>query len=571
MNVYNSLTQPESGAKEQAIAQYNASKSLALQKKSEYTDPLSMIGAELAQSGLGGTAKRLAKRTGFKSLEGLGDNVSKYGVKEGLKRTLVNLQKEGIKKGTSLLDTQTDMATKLLNRVGVPGGLNDADTDFLKNGGKISDMLNNKLTNLSKSYRGGTPSLPSADADPVSTLVDTADTGVGRDLTASQLQGLVDRTGGQDAARSLFSTLSNTPLKPATSQFATRTADALTPDSSQTGWLRQLASRGDDILKNPSSFQGSVSSPYGTYNPGGSAPKIDPATPDVSVPKINPADVSTAPDATSATGGYSRGALQIDAKVPLKQGPDPVADPVADAGKKPLFDLQDLRDSTKRDAGNPFGAVDPNKPDPAGWKAERLRRAKNIQQGVDDIKNDPVKTAAYEDLDRVDVPDYLGTGVSGPARIDAIRANFETRENFLNIAPDKGLNPASEPDGTPPKSTIDTSPKVPDPTPDIQPAPKADPTPTTPDPDPTPDVSVPKPTASSLDAIAGTSDESNVATILKTATIDSTVADDNPLGDVVTGLLGVGALIAPMFIHENSNPLQKTITTSYQEGATAAG
>ena len=187
----------------------------------------------------------------------------------------------------------------------------------------------------------------------------------------------------------------------------------------------------------------------------------------------------------------------------------------------------------------------------------------------------------YTKYDSANIPPISAT-VDGPDRVNALKQTYSEAEQYLGIDNNRNLqiDTLSPPASSKTDDSFDasklTDPKdLPPPDASLFPPPKADPTPdpkadvSTPTPDP--DVSVPKPTASSLDAIAGTSDESNVATLLKTATIDSTVADDNPLGDIVTGLLGVGALVAPLFIHENSNPLQQTISSGYQEGATEAG
>ena len=583
MNIYNSLTSPEAGAKEQAIAQYNASKSLALQKKSEYTDPLTLIGAELAQSGLGGTAKRLAKRTGFNSLNNVVENIQKNGLSKGLTKTLGQLQTEGQAKGGSIIDRITSQASKKLNGIGLPA-VTDVEKGVLQKGGDIKSLLQSRSQTI-KSSAEAFASRGQSQTDVASMLKKYGKTGqgfadaqdldksgiinIGKGVASKKIQGysepvpdVLDDEGNviPDEATKIAEKRADDlasgaldPSKPLDQLFLQQTEAVLKKSGKEPATPDTAVTDPDESPDLLSDLQAKIASPYPSPIDTGKF-----------VQKINPADVSDAPSAIGIQGSYSRGGVKIQAAAPDKG--------------TPKF--------------NPYGQRDPTVSDGLGWKAESARRKQAIQDtvmGNYDKTKDATQVEAVGDIytkyDSANIPPISAT-VDGPDRVNALKQTYSEAEQYLGIDNNRNLQidtlspPASSKtddsfdaskltdpkDLPPPDASLFPPPKA-DPTPDIQTAPKTPVSTPTSD----PDVSVPKPTASSLDAIAGTSDESNVATLLKTATIDSTVADDNPLGDIVTGLLGVGALVAPLFIHENSNPLQQTITSGYQEGATEAG
>ena len=58
--------------------------------------------------------------------------------------------------------------------------------------------------------------------------------------------------------------------------------------------------------------------------------------------------------------------------------------------------------------------------------------------------------------------------------------------------------------------------------------------------------------------------------ILSDLTADSAVLDENPIGDVITGILGIGSLVASAFGGDDTPSWEPTLQSAYQAGTSSA-
>jgi hypothetical protein len=567
---YNILTQGPEASATSAMAQYNASKSLASQKKAEYTDPLSLVGVELVQHGLGNTIKNVAKKTGFNSLNNVVENIQKNGLSKGLTKTLGQLQTEGQAKGGSIIDRITSQASKKLNGIGLPA-VTDLEKGVLQKGGDIKSLLQSRSQTI-KSSAEAFASRGQSQADVASMLKKYGKTGqgfadaqdvdksgiinIGKGVASKKIQGysepvpdVLDDEGNviPDEATKIAEKRADDlasgaldPSKPLDQLFLQQTEAVLKKSGKEPATPDTAVTDPDEAPDLLSDLQSKIASPYPSPIDTGKF-----------VQKINPADVSDAPSAIGIQGSYSRGGVKIQASVPDKG--------------TPKF--------------NPYGQRDPTVSDGLGWKAESARRKQAIQDtvmGNYDKTKDATQVEAVGDIytkyDSANIPPISAT-VDGPDRVNALKQTYSEAEQYLGINNNRNLqiDTLSPPAQSKTDDNFDasklTDPKdLPPPDASLFPPPKAE-AEAGPAPPKEPSADTPKPDVDTSPSIL-TATEPKVESGLEKVVGESAIGDATGIGDLVTGALGVAALVAPLFIHENTKPLAPSISAGFQAGAT---
>ena len=327
-------------------------------------------------------------------------------------------------------------------------------------------------------------------------------------------------------------------------------------------------------------------------------------------PDINPADIDQ--DEPSAAKFGARVA-QIKSKLEVSSepfkidnpyarqtpAPDPVPTPAVLA--EPEDDLKPIAPTIKQTPQFQQAVVKQAdfEPDPVGWKAELASRKNNLETKV----NDSLDKEGGEDFvgrvtdifDKANIPKPLSDTVDGSDRISALRGAYSKSESLVGGVPyDEPFRPTPTPRPVVPETQAFRPPQAaprptlqPDP-PTPQPRPTPQPDPPTPAPRPTPSADpatpniapAPKATPSAdpelppvdplpvKPVVSDVADD--VAGDLAKATEVSEVADENPLGDILTAGLGIASLVASAFDKPESAPVLPTLQSSYQMGTSSA-
>ena len=336
-------------------------------------------------------------------------------------------------------------------------------------------------------------------------------------------------------------------------------------------------------------------------------------------PDINPADIDQ--DEPSAAKFGARVA-QIKSKLEVSSEPFKIDNPYArQAPADPLptpavladDDLKPITPVIKQTPQFQQAVVKQAdfEPDPEGWKAELASRKNNLESKVNDSldKGGEDFVGRVTDIfDNANIPKPLSDSVDGPDRISALRGAYTKAEGVVGGVPyDEEIRPTPAPRPVVPETQafrppeaaprtnnpyIAQDPPTPQPRgiaqdpaqpptpqpPTPQPrAPQPDVDPATPNiasaPKATPSVDPELPTTTPLtkSVVSDTvSTGDDIAGDLAKATEVSEVADENPLGDILTAGLGIASLVASAFDKpEASSPLP-TLQSSYQMGTSSA-
>ena len=329
-------------------------------------------------------------------------------------------------------------------------------------------------------------------------------------------------------------------------------------------------------------------------------------------PDINPADIDQ--DEPSAAKFGARVA-QIKSKLEVssepfkidnpyaRQTPVPAADPVPTPAVLADDDLKPITPVIKQTPQFQQAVVKQAdfEPDPDGWKAELASRKNNLETKV----NDSLDKEGGEDFvgrvtdifDKANIPKPLSDTVDGADRISALRGAYSKSESLVGGVPyDEEIRPTPAPRPVvpetqafrPPQAAPRPTPQPDPPTPQPRPQPQPDPPTPAPRPTPQPDVDPATPNIAPAPKATPTADPElppvdplpakpvvsdvadDVAGDLAKATEVSEVADENPLGDILTAGLGIASLVASAFDKPESTPVLPTLQSSYQMGTSSA-
>tara|TARA_R110001606_G_scaffold269605_2_gene418169 strand:- start:1519 stop:3897 length:2379 start_codon:yes stop_codon:yes gene_type:complete len=332
-------------------------------------------------------------------------------------------------------------------------------------------------------------------------------------------------------------------------------------------------------------------------------------------PDINPADIDQ--DEPSAAKFGARVA-QIKSKLEVssepfkidnpyaRQTPAPAPDPAPTPAvlAEPEDDLKPITPTIKQLPQLQQAVVKQAdfEPDPDGWKAELASRKNNLESKVNDSldKGGEDFVGRVTDIfDKANIPKPLSDTVDGPDRISALRGAYTKAEGVVGGVPyNEPIRPtptprpvvpetqAFRPPQAAPRPTPQPDPPTPQPrgiaqdpaqppTPAPRPTPQPDVDPATPNiapaPKATPTADPELPPVDPLPAKPVVSDVADdVAGDLAKATEVSEVADENPLGDILTAGLGIASLVASAFDKPESAPVLPTLQSSYQMGTSSA-
>lgn len=494
-----------------------------------YTEPLRMVGQEMIGSGAKGLGGYLVKKTGMKSFSALASNVGKHGLANGLARTVASAGSEAAEKGgkaaqdavTSFTETHKNTIYKTM-----------ASAEQ-KVKSTAEDLSNTVSDNLSK--------LKSTAEDTASGAVDAgkavvADAGKAVSAGQAAIGGAV--SAAQDAAE--------TGGKAASA--AVSSLSSISEDSAQSlGDLNMLpglpssAAAGRALLPSSKLAQAGVSNVQ-----RGAARASSVASGVASAEKEVPSLVKAAPQSVEASvrtsasvwhnsvpGQGSRRFLRTARMDSLRDNP---ASRIPDAPSSAAQDVSDAASAVKDVGDDAIKATSATAPVTSKLFTKRAGGNDPVRGGKDGLGEEPTETSnpANEGF----VPEQETSGLtrgaatypanaqslapSESADIPTEAAQGEASAGSGMLASDSGVNVLGE--GT--ESGLST---------------------------------ITEDSAGEKAAEGGA--EKGLAAI----TADSTLADENPIGDVVTGVLGVATLVAGLFAgHGNDTPTASPISQASQ-------
>ena len=562
-------------------------------QKERLFEPLDLVGTEMIKSGGVGLGKYLSGKTGIKSFQALGENVSKNGLAGGLRKTASQAISEATNKGGKAagdmlsreLEAKKGIITKTLGDVrtnvqssaadiqsSIQDGLADAKS---KAAGAVSDA-SQAVTDVGKA--GGTLLQASgADFDSVPGKVAKAQ---------AKAQKLYD-AGRQNAQQATQKAAANGKRAVTTGEESQAVYDKM---------LANLQSQGPAVQATEADASGKALSAPSTEDPS----NVDKFFNEDGTPNVtsigedleqkaqlaeqahlsNPITRTATSTAQDDNPFLFRPPKQSDL-IPKPPPPPPAPPPVAEEGGAVTDEMLSV-----------FKAAPSAQT--AGLDASKLAHSAGFQRGSLRIpaKAPPPSTAGLVE-DKLPQDDFSAPPDTKPPSAK-LQAPPDTKldtggvpDDLVHKAPDVTATPV----GSQPQKPVTQETDIPDPkpaAPDVTAQPVAPPPPPPPtisvtdydedeaaksQPDPQP-VAAPEADEPDVPDPVEKEGESAVTKALGTATEDSAVADENPIGDVITAGLGIASLVSGLFGgglgEHQSQPAFPTLSQSYSAGATTA-
>ena len=510
------VTNAPEQARQNAVSQYYAAKSLAEQKKSEYTDPLELLGGELARHGISGVARTLAKKTGLKSIEKITDNIQKEGLSKGLNKTFQDAVNEGTQQGAQNISR----IVKNTTGVNLPDDLSTS----------------NVVTKAQKAVKQVTSEAQQS----VSKAVSKA-TGEAEQTVAKATTGEGELTAKQIAAKAIAISKSKGKRAVKFGGDIEQRAQAKLQQYRDEAQAEQLRARNP-----PKPSVATESNPFDPADKPLGAPKGKSFTekpiddfdedPETTLQNLKSKQIYEAQRAE-----YSKRASANPRTQPKTVQPQVKEDlPNQEKGE-----LQKALESRKAKAEAPQPKFDPQ----ARVEGEASQAGSYTEGGR------TIPSGTIQDPKPTEADDLLQ------------KTQGRVRTGLLDDYGDEPVLPKPQPVPKPPpvSQTVSTQ---------TEPPPSAPISTQTEAPSTTPistQTEPPKPDLSTPSSKVGTNlTKDTEEAVERSATTDAELGGpENPVGDAIAAAVGIGSMLAPLFIHEHSAPLQPTVSAGFQAGGTS--